>query len=324
MCCRGGAPHDRPGGSPPSTEAWPDTLGRPATTQGNYGRNGNLEIVACAADYGLLVGWFNTEDEDDHSGAAVGRWSGALRFGGELRYVTSTITQVSHGPDYLEVLALTDGGSLRRLVWAPETGFVDQGAFAEDVTAHSAVHELVDGTLVAALVTGGRARLAHAYPGSGYPRLTLDMGPAQVGDAVQDIDLVEHGRHLDLLATDVDGCVRLWCDGVNSVVAEGIHAARLARSTGRTAVLLLDGTSAHVHDLRSNTRLDLGAAQAGAIAPSHLPDGTRWEVLLRDGGTIRHTRIRVGANAAESSLPVRAEVWVAQGTRTSHRPPESF
>ena len=306
------------------TEAWPEPLGRPATTQGNYGRNGNLEIVACAADYGLLVGWFNTEDEDDHSGAAVGRWSGALRFGGELRYVTSTITQVSHGPDYLEVLALTDGGSLRRLVWAPETGFVDQGAFAEDVTAHSAVHELVDGTLVAALVTGGRARLAHAYPGSGYPRLTLDMGPAQVGDAVQDIDLVEHGRHLDLLATDVDGCVRLWCDGVNSVVAEGIHAARLARSTGRTAVLLLDGTSAHVHDLRSNTRLDLGAAQAGAIAPSHLPDGTRWEVLLRDGGTIRHTRIRVGANAAESSLPVRAEVWVAQGTRTSHRPPESF
>ena len=144
------------------TEAWPETLGRPATTQGNYGRNGNLEIVACAADYGLLVGWFNTEDEDDHSGAAVGRWSGALRFGGELRYVTSTITQVSHGPDYLEVLALTDGGSLRRLVWAPETGFVDQGAFAEDVTAHSAVHELVDGTLVTALVTA--AGLASPMP----------------------------------------------------------------------------------------------------------------------------------------------------------------
>lgn len=260
------------------TEDWPAVVGRPALTQGVYGQHGNLELVCCAADYGLLVGWFNADTTETHTGAAVGCWSGALRFGGRERYVSATITQVSHGPHFLEVLATTESGELHRHVWSPDPGFVDHGPIATQVHAHSGLVEMGAGALVAAVATEQECVLLRGEPDSSYPQLPFLSHPLGAPASLIDVDCVRHEDHHDVLMTFDAGPVALACDSSYAVVAQGMQAARIARDGARAAVLYRTGGRATVHDLAADVRHDLGIAADGALTLSTIDRQHHCEV----------------------------------------------
>lgn len=132
-------------------EAWPPVAGRPGLTQGRYG-------------------------------AAVGAWSGALKFASGHQYVSADVTQVDAGPDFLEVVALTTDGTVRRHVWSPGPGFVDHGELAHSaVSCSGVVQSPADGSLHVA-VTGhdSRVRVLVSTPASSYPVLTFTEAPPEV------------------------------------------------------------------------------------------------------------------------------------------------
>lgn len=156
-------------------EPWPPVAGRPGLAQGRYGAEGNLELVVPAVDDGIWVGWFNLDLHETWSGAAIGAWSGALKFAGGHRYVSADVTQVDAGPDFLEVIALTTDGVVRRHVWSPGPGFVDHGELARSVVSCTALVQMADGTLSLALTRrDGLRRIVTATPTGSYPELTFD------------------------------------------------------------------------------------------------------------------------------------------------------
>lgn len=156
-------------------EPWPPVAGRPGLAQGRYGAEGNLELVVPAVDDGIWVGWFNLDPHETWSGAAVGAWSGALKFAGGHRYVSADVTQVDAGPDFLEVIALTTHGVVRRHVWSPGPGFVDHGELARSVASCAALVQGADGTLSLDLTRrDGSALVLTATPTGSYPQLRFD------------------------------------------------------------------------------------------------------------------------------------------------------
>ncbi len=160
---------------------------------------GNLELVAPAVDDGLWVGWFNLDPEETWSGAAVGAWSAASRFASGHRYVSADVTQVDAGPDFLEVVALTTDGTVRRHVWSPGPGFVDHGELARSVTSCSALAQLSDGSL-SLTITGpdGQVRVLAATPDHAYPALTLvETIPAQDARPARRTDRAEAEVRVD-------------------------------------------------------------------------------------------------------------------------------
>lgn len=145
----------------------PALTGSPWVTQGAYGDAGNLELVAPAADDGFWVFWFNADPVDHQQGAAVRCWSGGLHVFAGHRVQAARITQVQRGPRFLEALALSDG-TLHRLYWTPEDGFVHAGPIATGIADTSAVVEQPAGLHVDVRRTDGTfVRLvgdASAYP----------------------------------------------------------------------------------------------------------------------------------------------------------------
>ena len=186
-------------------QAWPPVAGRPGLTQGRYGTTGNLELVAPAVDDGLWVGWFNLDPEETWSGAAVGAWSAASRFASGHRYVSADVTQVDAGPDFLEVVALTTDGTVRRHVWSPGPGFVDHGELARSVTSCSALVQLPDGTLCVTM-TGpeDRVRVLAGMPGHAYPELIfVEVTPADVVQEARPASRTEQADRTDQADAEV-------------------------------------------------------------------------------------------------------------------------
>lgn len=102
------------------------TAGPACLVQGAYGSCGNLELVACDATDGLWVFWFNADDADAPLQAPdvpPGQWSTGLAFAAGRRYVDAQIVQSTFGPNHLEVVALTDDGTLESWYWSPGPGF---------------------------------------------------------------------------------------------------------------------------------------------------------------------------------------------------------
>ncbi|WP_144876281.1 hypothetical protein [Microbacterium sp. 1.5R] len=102
------------------------TAGPVGLAQGVYGARGNLELVACGAEEGLWVFWFNADDPDDAvttPDVPPGTWSAGLGFAPGIRYLDAQIAQSALGPDHLEVLALTADHVLQSWYWSPGPGF---------------------------------------------------------------------------------------------------------------------------------------------------------------------------------------------------------
>jgi hypothetical protein len=319
-------------------QPWPRVAGRPGFTQGRYGAVGNLELVACAVDDGLWVGWFNSDRIDTMEGAAVGQWSGALRFGRGPRFVSASITQVHAGPDWLEVVALTDLGELRRLVWSPDEGFVEHGTLAEQVVAASALVEQPDGRYVAVVTGAAGIRALTAIPGDRYPVISFReskvewacVGRAPESGDVLDVDAAWHIDHLDVLVV-AGGRPHLrcptWSPG-SPALLDDVTTARLAvagEATGIAAVtpsghgMLIEvcaGASAV-------NRVHLGPAEQASIGVVTHDDGPSWHVVVSAAGSLRHHTIAIGTGSRQIHRsvgdPVEAVVWAEPGATTVHR-----
>ena len=313
-------------------EPWPDVTGRPGTTQGRYGVAGNLELVAPAIDDGLWVGWFNADRVETFQGAAVRRWSGALRFGGGRRYVSASISQVHAGPDFLEVLATSSVGDLHRLVWTPDDGFVDHGPVARGIRSASRLVETPDGEHLVAVADARGVRLLAGRPGGDYPHMGLDArgelpGPGVVDDRqVTDVDAAWHGGpagdagHLDVVTRAASGEVHLGCPAEAEAwihVSDDATAVALAADGGSRAVAVAAGGRAWLHVVaaegRGGTgRVDLGPAEAVAVAAGQVHGDGPWQVVIRNGAGLRHV-------SGGRSDAVVADGWAPRGTSSLHR-----
>ncbi|MGF2950065.1 hypothetical protein [Microbacterium alcoholitolerans] len=102
------------------------TSGPVSLTQGRYGARGNLELLACDSRDGLWVFWFNADEAEDplqSPDVPAGCWSAGLAFASGRHFVDAQIVQSTLGPDHLEVVALTDAGTLESWYWSPGPGF---------------------------------------------------------------------------------------------------------------------------------------------------------------------------------------------------------
>lgn len=302
-------------------EQWPPARGVPGVTQGRYGTRDNLEIVSCAADSGLWVGWFNNDAVETRSGAALDRWSGALRFARGHRYAACTITQVAAGPDFLEVLARTDDGDLRRHVWSPDAGFVDHGLVATGVLAASRLVETADGRVHAAVVDAGGTWILTAGDGDpaspAYPEMSFGRRPLDPRPAL-DVDLAIHDDHVDVLLVQPDHTARHQCGQEWTTLATRVTRARLHAGH---ALVVDDRGQVVLHALAAGERLALAPGEAADLAISAVDGRLRWEAIIRSGAELRHTRGSLSPLAVESSARLDAAVWCPPGTATVHRDP---
>jgi hypothetical protein len=304
-------------------EAWPEVTGRPGLTQGCYGVAGNLELVAPAVDDGLWVGWFNCDPVESHSGAAIQRWSGALRFGHGHRYTSADVTQVDAGPNFLEVVALTTGGTLRRHVWSPGPGFVDRSELAGAIASCSAVVENpLDGSLhVAVAGWDGRMRILRGSPGQAYPAMPFEVADPGIAGVVA-VDAAWHQDHLDLLTVDGDDLARLRCaDRARTDTVGGpVRAGRLVVQPDGGRLLVALGPTGQVTlrplDEPGDESIDLGVADAVAAATVQVDGRAECHVVLQRGRQLWHHRT---SEAGAIAGLVEAEVWVESGTTTAHR-----
>jgi len=319
-------------------EPWPPVIGTPGVTQGRYGRVGNLELVAPAVDDGLWVGWFNTDPDETYQGAAAGSWSGALRFARGRRYVSATIAQVQAGPDFLEVLATSDAGELRRLVWTPADGFVDHGFLAHGVSGSSGVVESPDGDHLVAVVDANGLQVLKGRPGHRYPAVVREtagdrtwlggVGMPELGDdVIVGVDAAWHAGptgeegHLDLVVRSRWGQVLLGCVSgpqMWTLVAERADVAALAAASHARAVVVVVDGHAWLHvidpDVEGNPSepVELGPAEAVAVAAGRVDGLGPWQIVLRVGDRLRHL-------SGGRSSDVVADGWAAPGTATLHR-----
>jgi hypothetical protein len=306
-------------------EAWPEVTGRPGLTQGRYGTAGNLELVVPAVDDGLWVGWFNRDPVESYAGAAVQRWSGALRFARGHRYVSADVTQVDAGPDFLEVVARTTGGTLRRHVWSPGPGFVDHGELAGAVASSSAVVQRpADGSLhVAVAGLDGRVRVLQGSPGRDYPAVRLEVSHPGITGVVA-VDAAWHDDHLDLVTVGGDQLARLHCPHRASTDIGGgpVLAARLVVEPDGGRLLAALGSRGRVTlrrvDAPEDERTDLGVADELAAAPVRAGGRVDCHVVMRRGGRLWHQQTGQASTANGARL-VEAQVWADPGTATVHR-----
>lgn len=304
-------------------EAWPEVTGRPGLAQGRYGAAGNLELVVPAVDGGLWVGWFNCDPVESYSGAAIQRWSGALRFAHGHRYVSADVTQVDAGPAFLEVVALTTGGILRRHVWSPEPGFVDHGELTGEIVSCSAVvQNPVDGSLQLAVAgLDGRVRILQASPGAAYPAMTFEVVDPGIAGAVT-VDAAWHDDHLDLVTVGGDELVHLWCaawGSADAAVCPAIAARLVVEPDGGRLVVALGPTGRVIAQRLgepADEGIDLGVADALVAAPVRLDERADCHVVTRRGRQLWHQRT---VQARALARAIEAEVWVEPETRTAHR-----
>lgn len=150
----------------------PAVAGSPGITQGRYGENGNLELVAPDVADGFWVLWCNLDTVEHHAGAPLGRWSPGLHVPTGGRVDAVRIAQVAAGPDWLECVVLT-AGVAHRWHWSPAGGFEAAGVLAIGVSDIGPLHQDTDGrfSITVQPADGDTYRLAGAA--GMYPVLDL-------------------------------------------------------------------------------------------------------------------------------------------------------
>jgi len=305
--------------------ALPPVTGRPGLTQGRYGDRGNLELVAPAVDGGMWVLWFNADETEHRSGAAVGEWSGALHFGDAGTVRQAVVTQVAHGPDFLEVIALGDGRAARWF-WTPADGFVDGGQLPGEVCAVSAV---------AATPSALHVVAAHAHRELGHAVATLDRYPhvrwrtRMLGRRGDELSLAADGDQLQLAVRDGAALAVLRRHGGEwrTDAPPPGEWGSLAPTSGTVDVVVGTDLAGRVQlavregERWSDTALPWPGLAVDAVAAAWTTlHGGRLDVVVRVGDELRHgwhpTR-DTGHWAAPR--PVRSRVWLMPGTPVHRR-----
>jgi hypothetical protein len=294
---------------------WPPVFGRPGLAQGRYGAAGNLELVIPAVDDGLWVAWFNNDPIESHIGAAVGRWSGVLRFATGHRYVSAKVTQVDSGPDFLEVVALTVDGQLRRHVWSPAAGFVDWGIVQTEVLASSSILQ-GDGSLQLVVVhRDGKVLLLRANPDQNYPFLSFRETRSGHG-GVSDVDAAWHIDHVDTVFAR-EGRAVLDCPLSTPREADlgpAVGVSMMIGSDGVRRVVTCDANGFAILRFGDWDPVDLGPVSDVAVTAVNRNGNMQTDVLLRNGEILYHQCIR-----PHLLRIVRAEVWTSTPQISVHR-----
>lgn len=304
-------------------EGWPPVAGRPGLAQGRYGAQGNLELVAPAVDDGLWVGWFNSDPHDDRSTVRSRSWSGALRFGRGRRYVSADVTQLDVGPDWLEVIALTDGGDLVRHVWSPQSGFVEQPILRSAVRDHSCIVVGPDGCHhLAVLDADGTVVVL-----SGHPVAAPGWEPVELRVGVSDsaVGAEWHVDHLDVV-TSSQGRAQVLCELADKSRGPDASWSRAITGDERRRMLVADhGGNWSMVGPGSIELVGVSAsADAAAAAVVTLDERASVHLVLRRDQGLVHASTPVAAVDAGIYPWVErvllAEVWVSRDHRgTVHR-----
>jgi hypothetical protein len=320
----------------------PPVHGRVGLAQGAYGDNGNLELVAPGVDAGLWVMWFNADTIEHYQGAAVGRWSGGVRFGRDWTFSSARITQMHAGPRFLEVLSVgapvgrTAVSDLLRWWWTPADGFLGPQLLLSGVRASSALVEL-RGRSVHALAVGSQSRVVHLWAAlDGYPRLSWR---SQDGPGVVDANFV----HLTSTPAGIRAVV-VADDGATSVWALGDSGwQRLADSPQDWRIALLCGRSVFGVDTSGRPRwtvmgderwsspqriwsadaLKEGWDDLDVVATSL--GGGRLDVVGRRSRALWHghidiTRSELGDARSVAPQPISSTRWTPDPAARVHRP----
>lgn len=303
------------------SEMWPPVMGRPGLTQGRYGNAGNLELVAPAVDDGLWVGWFNSDSHDDRTTTRSRAWSGALRFARGRRYRTADIAQLDAGPDWLEVVALSQAGEVVRHVWSPESGFLEQevtqvgvrdvsGLVLDPAGMHHLAIVAEDG--IVTVLSAGAAE---------HPRWSPQI--REVGSSEGGVSAVWHGQHLDLLVSS-EGRNIVVCDDVELDCGPATPWARLILVAGQRFILVPteNGLPSPNHANHRDIPCFPIAGSAAAASPVKLDDATALGIVIRRGNHLIYTRIHPakGQSTRYQAEPVHAEIWDTDGAPASlHR-----
>lgn len=297
------------------SQSLPSVCGRPGLTQGVYGDRGNLELVAPAEDGGIWVFWFNADAIDRRSGPLPGSWSGGLHFAGVRPVRAVAITQVSQGPDFLEVIVLSDAGA-ERYYWTPAAGFIDAGILIPYARAVSALAVNADGSSfrLAAVSPAGEALRLTAQTAS-YPHLDWLIEPA--GNASEAVVLdVGHGSLGMLVAGHVStpaGAVPGFWSTVNGVSgAEGHLVGIDARGC---VVFSQRGSSGWCEQRQPWPDLRVDAV---AAARTNL-DGGRIDVIVRRGAALYHGWLSCDHDAVRAPRRIYARAWAQPGASLHRR-----
>jgi len=285
----------------------PPVRGTPAITQGRYGSVGNLELVAPAIDGGLWVCWYNSDPIESGSGAATRCWSGALHFAGDAELDAATITQMTAGPDYLEVLATGDG-LVHRYCWSPAAGFVEHPGLGTG-TACSTLIEQNDNAHVL-LVRAGE--LVHAYAAmADYP--VLDWQFTSMGHAAEWVGLAAGGAALTGLKAHQGQVELIDLSSGDAVGVAGHWGQPQLLSTGEIIGLDISG---QLQRLTTGAFEPLWAGEhwnAVAGAVTNL-DGGRIDVVARRGDRLWH-----GPIGDEPLQCLQSKVWSTDPAAPIHR-----
>ena len=293
----------------------PAISGRPGLTQGVYGDRGNFELVAPAEGGGIWVFWFNADLVDRRSGPPPGSWSGGLHFAGTRRVRTVAITQVPQGPDFLEIMALSDAGA-ERYYWTPADGFIDAGILIPYARAVSALTVDADGSSfrLAAVSPAGEALRLTAQTTS-YPHLDWLIEPA--GNASEAVVLdVGDGSMGTLVADHVStpaGAVPGFWSTVNGVSGAEEHLVGID-ARGRVVFSQL-GLSGWCEQRRPWPSLRVDAV---AAARTNL-DGGRIDVIVRRGTALYHGWLNCDHDAVRAPQRIYARAWAQPGTSLHRR-----
>lgn len=302
-------------------EPWPPTAGRPGLAQSRYGTQGNIELVAPAVDDGLWVGWFNSDADDDRSTTRTRSWSGALRFGRGRRYVSADITQLAVGPNWLEVVGLTDKGELARHVWSPAHGFVEQSILRTGVRDHSVLVVAPDGCHHLAVLDDDGVVVLSGQP-TAAPR--WDPHERRCGVGENGVSAAWHGDHLDVMTT-MAGRNVLDCHGSTRDAGPASVWTRFVVGKAGRRVVCAGSTTELSLTMPGSVRTDQIAvfADAAAAAVVTLDDRAAIHLVARRGDRLTHLRqgavSDVGPDGWEE-VPLETEVWVpATYSGTVHR-----
>jgi hypothetical protein len=272
------------------TAALPGLTGSPGLAQGAYGDRGNLELLAPAAGGGLWVFWFNADQTEHRRGAARGCWSGGLHVFGGHDVRLARISQVSAGPRFLEAVALTGDGSLHRLYWTPDDGFVDAGVIATGVVAASQIVEAEAALHLLAVTTDSRVLHLRASLDT-YPSATWTTWPVLAGASTAVL-----GPDLSAAAL-VDGAAHVlhYVGGWRTV--RTVDGPWTDIALAGELVLGLDGDGRFA-----------GVDAHAITAVSTTLDGGRIDVVLATAQALVH--LHGDGRTWSEPRPIRSEVWL--------------
>ena len=307
-----------------------------AVIQGSYGEVGNLELVVPDPLDGLWVYWRNNDAHDIRPGAVAGGWSAGLRFAQGARYGTVSVLQTRHGPNNIEVIAISNAAA-HRIFWNPETGFssadcvgttqtVAASLFEDDRPPHDLIMVSTDGDQVAVQYGESKSYPRLHFANRRYPELRWDDSPqVPPKHPISGISAVQSGGRT-WISTITAGTVsvvealpdaadeRLPVDAcANPVLLASTAGSALELVVGHAEgglVSLARTTDGHWRET-ARFGTNLGCVDAVAACRSNLHGG-QIEIVARLGERLHHCVLPKAGSSSVTISPIETHAWVAK------------